>query len=237
MWQLKDIHVSFDDRVILRGISADIGSCDLISLQGSNGAGKSTLFAVIAGSIIPDCGEIFLDGVNVTRVTESERSLLLARLMQDPKMACALDMTVAQNLALAALKGRRAGLSKVRYEADQGVGEMARALGFALDKLYALPISKLSGGQRQALVLMMALMRSPKLLLLDEPTAALDPEATHRLLMYIKQWVQNESAAAIMITHDVSEAEKICNRHWCLESGVLQDLEKPHHKILGDGHV
>lgn len=221
MWHLKHLKMVFGDRVILQSISATLKRGEIIALQGDNGSGKSTLLNMLSGSLIPSSGSIEYQGNDITHQTELERASLLGRLMQDPAAARALDMSVAQNLTLASLKGQPARLKKVHLRLTEEVLQMAEELGLPLEKLYLLPTSHLSGGQRQSLALIMALLNKPKLLLLDEPTAALDSRSSTRLLTFVQKWTNTHQAATVMITHEVKEADLIATGRWTIEEGKL----------------
>lgn len=222
MWHLRNIHLSFGQRIILQKLDADIFPGDFIALRGSNGSGKSTLLNILAGSLEADSGSLWQDSREFSHFNEAQRASDIGRLTQDPVASCAIELTVEANLALAALKGRPSSFKKVCFKITPEAQHMANCLGLDIKKLSKIPVGQLSGGQRQALVLIMVLLSKPKLLLLDEPTAALDESTSHRLLTFIQEWVSQEKTAAIMITHDTAEANLVCNKFWYLEEGKIQ---------------
>lgn len=189
-------------------------------LMGANGAGKTTLFDLIAGKTLPDEGRISLDGLDVTKMQERQRACLIGRLFQNPAAGSCPNLTVRENLALAAIKDRQAGFrSGVRAFPAEAADEMLRPLN--LDSLLDLPMGALSGGQRQFIAFAMAVLTPPTLLLLDEPTAALDPRSASTLLTFAHQYVKKHAIPTLMITHDVAFANQYGNRLWILKEGDI----------------
>lgn len=221
MWQLKNIHLAIDDRPILKGIDAQIHPGDFIALKGANGAGKSTLFHALSGSLMPCEGQILYQGNDITTLDESQRTVWIGKLCQDPKQTCACEMSVEENITIAKMKKRRALLRQASYEFDEKTLSIAQEIGFDLKTLRKNKVASLSGGQRQTLALIMVLLSEPQLLLLDEPCAALDEETSSKLLSFIQAWVKKHNVASIMITHQLNEIERVCNRQWTLKAGRL----------------
>lgn len=200
MLELKDICVSFGAHKVLNNISLKVSKGELIAIIGHNGAGKSTLFDVISGRIKPSSGSVIVDGVDVTHLTEAKRAPWIARLQQRVGQGSVANMTVRENFCLAALKGKTASLSPgAKLFCDPPV------LAEVVDR----KMGSLSGGQQQLIAFHMALVTHPKLLLLDEPTAALDPEATFKLNETIKSFVKEHQIPTLLITHDLEAAREL----------------------------
>lgn len=231
MLELRNVTKIFNAQTVneTRGISdlsLKVNDGDFITIIGPNGSGKSTLFNLIAGSLISDSGDIFLDGVNITLQKPSVRSRSIGRLFQDPLAGNAPEMTVAENLALAAKSG---GWLKTISRTDrQFFREKLSILNMGLEDCLDQPVGLLSGGQRQALSLMMATINPPKLLLLDEHTAALDPSSGEKVLQITEKIVSENHLSCLMITHDMADALRMGNRTIMLEKGrIIMDLSGP----------
>ncbi|GJM56052.1 ABC transporter ATP-binding protein [Granulimonas faecalis] len=192
----------------LDGVDLSMGAGEFACVVGSNGAGKSTLFNVIAGSVTPDAGLVSIDGRNVTFDPDYRRARVLSRVFQDPLMGTAPSLTVAENVALALGRSERGGALRpaMRREKRELIAERLRDLGFGLEDRMDVPVGSLSGGQRQAVTLLMATIGNPCLLLLDEHTAALDPAATERVLELTDRIVADQKVATLMVTHDLGDA-------------------------------
>ncbi|MDD6386146.1 ATP-binding cassette domain-containing protein [Lactobacillus equicursoris] len=216
-----------DERRILRQINLEIKEGDFICLLGGNGAGKSTLLNVLAGQIKPSQGEIFYQGKNIVQESEVKRSSYIARVFQDPKLGTAPRMTVAENLLLAAKRGERRSfrLRRLKDHEAEFKKELAKVNPDLPEKMN-VAVDQLSGGQRQALSFLMATYKKPKLLLLDEHTAALDPKSSKKLMEATNDRIQNQHLTAVMITHRMEDALKYGNRLIVLDHGqVVKDYQ------------
>ncbi|PRT63637.1 phosphonate ABC transporter ATP-binding protein [Streptococcus anginosus] len=217
-----------EEKVILNDVSLDIFEHDFITILGGNGAGKSTLFNVIAGTLPLTSGSIYILGENVTSYSPEKRAKYLSRVFQDPKMGTAPRMTVAENLLIAKFRGEKRRLvprrlSHYRKEFQETIDK----IGNGLEKHLDTPIEFLSGGQRQALSLLMATLKHPELLLLDEHTAALDPKTSVALMSLTEEFVNRDQLTALMITHHMEDALKYGNRLIVMKDGqIIQDLHQ-----------
>ncbi|HEV2601375.1 MAG TPA: ATP-binding cassette domain-containing protein [Candidatus Babeliales bacterium] len=221
MLQLNNVDLWRGNNHILRALSCDAQHGDFIVIVGGNGAGKSTFFDTIAGKIQPQKGSIILDGKDITQLPELKRAGMITRIFQNTQLNCAGSMTVRQNLAMAHYSRRSAKLvngmqAMPTARAQQIIQEIAMDVS-VLDK----PMNALSGGQRQLIAFVMATQLVPKLLLLDEPTAALDPQAATILLKYAAQFIKQHSITTLLITHDPHIALSIGNKVWVLENGSI----------------
>lgn len=208
-----------DAKKALDNLSIEVKQGDFITVIGANGAGKSTLFNAIAGSFIVDEGSIELNGTDVTLMPEHKRARKIGRLFQDPMKGSAPGMTVEENLALAA--GRGGWLSRVSKADKNAFRERVALLDMGLENRMNQPVGLLSGGQRQALTLMMATFNSPELLLLDEHTAALDPETATKVLSLTKKIVEENKLTCMMITHNMQSALDLGNRTIMMNRGKI----------------
>ena len=228
MLDVRNITLTFnpgttDEKCALDDLSLHAGRGDFISIIGANGAGKSTLFNAIAGSFLTDSGEILLDGEDITLMPEHKRAKRIGRLFQDPMRGSAPGMTIEENLALAA--GTGGWLSHVTRAEKQRFRDRVALLGMGLEDRMRQPVGLLSGGQRQALTLMMATFHPPKLLLLDEHTAALDPGTAEKVLTLTKQIVQENGLTCLMITHNMLSALELGNRTIMMHRGrIVMDV-------------
>ncbi len=217
-----------EEKVILNDVSLDIFEHDFITILGGNGAGKSTLFNVIAGTLPLTSGSIYILGENVTGYSPEKRAKYLSRVFQDPKMGTAPRMTVAENLLIAKFRGEKRRLvprrlSHYRKEFQETIDK----IGNGLEKHLDTPIEFLSGGQRQALSLLMVTLKRPELLLLDEHTAALDPKTSVALMSLTEEFVNRDQLTALMITHHMEDALKYGNRLIVMKDGqIIQDLHQ-----------
>ena len=231
MLKLTDIHQTFHAGEVnevraLRGVDLHLTSGQFVTVIGSNGAGKSTLFNVIAGVYPPSQGQVQIDGVAVTAWPEHRRAALIGRVFQDPLLGTAASMTIAQNLTLALLRGQRlgwrTGVTKARQDDFQALLE---PLGLGLEKRLTTRVALLSGGQRQALTLVMATLARPKLVLLDEHIAALDPATAAKILQLTQAFVADQGLTALMITHNIQQALSVGDRTLMMDSGrIVLDL-------------
>ena len=202
-----------NEKTALDGVSLTLKDGDFVSVIGGNGAGKSTLLNAVAGTWLVDSGTISIDGVNVTRLPEHKRAQFIGRVFQDPMMGTAATMQIEENLALALRRGKRrtlrAGITAA--ERDQ-YRELLKILGLGLEDRLTTTVGLLSGGQRQALTLLMATLQKPKLLLLDEHTAALDPKTAAKVLETTERIIQRDHLTTLMITHNMRDAIAHGNR-------------------------
>ena len=206
----------------------DIFEHDFITILGGNGAGKSTLFNIIAGTLPLTSGDIYILGENVTSYSPEKRAKYLSRVFQDPKMGTSPRMTVAENLLIAKFRGEKRRLVPRRLKRyRKEFQEIIEKIGNGLEKHLDTPIEFLSGGQRQALSLLMATLKRPELLLLDEHTAALDPKTSVALMELTDDFVQRDQLTALMITHHMEDALKYGNRLIVMKEGqIIQDLKQ-----------
>ncbi len=232
MLELKDISVIYgrgtaNQRNALDGVSLKADKGDFITVIGSNGAGKSTLLGAIAGSCPVSGGSIILDGEDITRKPEHKRACSIGRLFQTTLAGTAPGMTVEENLGLAYGRGSRRGLGRCISAQDRRLfKERLEMLGLGLENMLDVKVGVLSGGQRQAITLLMATMITPKLLLLDEHTAALDPKTAQQVMNITKQVVQRDNITTLMVTHNIAGALSAGNKTLVLNQGrVLTVLE------------
>ncbi|BBD22317.1 ABC transporter ATP-binding protein [Streptococcus constellatus] len=224
----KVVNNGFDEKTILDNVSLTIHKHDFITILGGNGAGKSTLFNVISGTLPLTSGSIYILGENVTSYSPEKRAKYLSRVFQDPKMGTAPRMTVAENLLIAKFRGEKRRLVPRRLKRyRKEFQEIIEKIGNGLEKHLDTPIEFLSGGQRQALSLLMATLKRPELLLLDEHTAALDPKTSVALMELTDDFVQRDQLTALMITHHMEDALKYGNRLIVMKEGqIIQDLKQ-----------
>ena len=231
--ELKDATVKvnngFDtEKTILDHVNLTIREGDFITILGGNGAGKSTLFNVIAGTLMLTSGHIFIMGEDVTALPAEKRAKYLSRVFQDPKMGTAPRMTVSENLLIAKYRGEKRGLKsrQIHLYTEEFQGLIER-ISNGLEKHLDTPAGLLSGGQRQALSLLMATLKRPELLLLDEHTAALDPKTSVALMELTDEFVTGDHLTALMITHHMEDALKYGNRLIVMKDGqIIKDLTK-----------
>ena len=220
-----------NEKQAIRDLSLNLEKGDFATIIGSNGAGKSTLFNAICGDFLTDSGVIMLDGQDITFMPQHVRAKTIGRLYQDPMRGTAPGMTIEENLALAAGKG--GWLSHVSRQEKERFHEELKLLDIGLEKRMTQPVGLLSGGQRQALTLLMATMNPPKLLLLDEHTAALDPKTARKVLELTEEMVNEQHLTALMVTHNMKDAIQIGNRLIMMNSGhIIYDVEGEEKKKL-----
>lgn len=205
------------------GLSLHLNDGDFVTIIGSNGAGKSTLFNAISGSFFVDEGSILLDGEDITYVKEYTRSRRIGRMFQDPLKGTAPSMTIEENLALAYLRSSdgTSPFSRISKKDKENFREKLSLLGMGLEDRMRQPVGLLSGGQRQALTLLMATMVTPKILLLDEHTAALDPGTAEKVLELTKKIVSENHITCMMITHNMHQALELGNRTFLMADGNI----------------
>ena len=218
MLDIKNISKTFNagtvnEKVALNGLSLHLNEGDFVTVIGGNGAGKSTLLNAVAGVWPVDCGTIMIDGVDITRLPEHKRAKYIGRVFQDPMIGTAATMQIEENLALAARRGQRRGLGPgITREEQEQYKEQLKMLGLGLENRLTSKVGLLSGGQRQALTLLMASLVKPKLLLLDEHTAALDPKTAAKVLSATETIVGRDHLTTLMITHNMRDAIAHGNR-------------------------
>lgn len=230
MIELINVKKSFGDgtdkKTVLSGVNLKLEKGDFVTVIGGNGAGKSTLLNAIGGSIFVDEGKIIIGGKDITRTPEHKRAAFLGRVFQDPLNGTAADMQIIENLALAKRRGKRKTL---RWCIGKNETEEYKALlkefDLGLDERLTQKVGTLSGGQRQAITLLMASLSSPELLLLDEHTAALDPKTAEKVLRLTNEIIARENLTALMITHNMTDALKCGNRLIMMDGGrVVYDV-------------
>ena len=231
MLELKNIYKTFNPGTVnekraLQGLNLSLADGDFVTVIGGNGAGKSTMLNIISGAYTVDEGSISIGGVDVTRLPEYKRAPYIGRVCQDPMMGTAATMQIEENLALAARRGQRRGLRTgiSRAEREQ-YRELLKILDLGLEDRLTSKVGLLSGGQRQALTLLMATLKKPQLLLLDEHTAALDPKTAAKVLSATEQIVRRDNLTTLMITHNMRDAIAHGNRLIMLYDGrVVVDV-------------
>lgn len=236
MLELSNLKMIFskgtpDEKLALNNLSLTVNDGDFITIIGANGAGKSTLFNAIAGTYLTEEGSIVLDGKDITSMPEHKRAKLIGRLFQDPMKGSAPGMTIEENLALAA--GHGGWLSTLSKKDKKLFREKLSLLGMGLEDRMNQQVGLLSGGQRQALTLMMATINPPKILLLDEHTAALDPGTAEKVLNLTTKIVEENKITCLMITHNMQSALELGNRTIMMDSGrVIYDVANEERKGL-----
>lgn len=243
MLELKNIHKTFNpgtinEKVALNGLDLSLDDGDFVTVIGGNGAGKSTMLNAVAGTWMVDEGQILIDGEDVTKLPEHKRAIYLGRVFQDPMTGTAATMEIQENLALAKRRGKRRLLAPgiTKAEREEYVSLLA-PLGLGLETRLTSKVGLLSGGQRQALTLLMATLKKPKLLLLDEHTAALDPKTAAKVLDLTETIVNRDRLTTIMITHNMRDAILHGNRLIMMWEGrVVLDIrgEEKKHLTVND---
>lgn len=239
MLDIKNVEKTFNPGTInekkaLNNVNLHLDKGDFVTVIGGNGAGKSTMLNMVAGVYPVDCGSIVIDGVDVTRLPEYKRAKYLGRVFQDPMNGTAADMQIEENLALAARRGKRRTLRPgISAKERKEYKELLKILGLGLEERLTAKVGLLSGGQRQALTLLMATLKSPKVLLLDEHTAALDPKTAKKVLDITEEIVEKNNLTTIMITHNMADAIRVGNRLIMMHEGrVVVDVKGEEKKKL-----
>ena len=239
MLELKNIYKTFNagtvnEKRALNDLSITLNDGDFVTIIGGNGAGKSTMLNMIAGVYPVDSGSIFIDGTDVTKLPEFKRAKYLGRVFQDPMMGTAADMWIEENMALAARRGQARGLKwAITNKERNKFKEMLAELDLGLENRLSTKVGLLSGGQRQALTLLMAVMKKPKLLLLDEHTAALDPKTAAKVLALSDKFIEEEKLTALMVTHNMKDAIAHGNRLIMMNNGkIILDVSGEEKKKL-----
>jgi putative ABC transport system ATP-binding protein len=225
---------TINEKKALNGINLHLDEGDFVTVIGGNGAGKSTMLNMIAGVYPVDCGSIVIDGIDVTDLPEYKRAKYLGRVFQDPMTGTAADMQIEENLALAARRGkRRTLLPGITAKERAEYKELLKILDLGLEERLTAKVGLLSGGQRQALTLLMATLKKPKLLLLDEHTAALDPKTAKKVLDITEEIVAKENLITVMITHNMADAIRVGNRLIMMHEGqIVVDVKGDEKKKL-----
>ena len=228
MLKIENIYKTFaknkpDEKNIFNGFSFSADAGEFITIIGGNGAGKSTLMNIISGSTFPDSGKIYVDNLDVTYLPEHKRARLIGRVFQDPLKGTAPNLTVEENLSMAMLKKSSKNLKfAINKKISESLKEELLCLNLGLEDRLKSRVGLLSGGQRQALTLLMATIAEPKVLLLDEPTSALDPKSQDNILELIKKISNNSKMITLMITHNMEHAKQLGSRTMMIESGKIK---------------
>ncbi|WP_418626967.1 ABC transporter ATP-binding protein [Anaerosinus sp.] len=227
MLRIENISKTFNagtinEKKALCGLNLHLNTGDFVTVIGGNGAGKSTLMNSIAGAFLVDSGKIVIDGDDITKVPEHKRAKYIGRVFQDPMMGTAAGMMIEENLAIAARRGKTPGLAWSSRKSDQAwFVDLLKELDLGLENRLTTKVGLLSGGQRQAITLLMATMNQPKLLLLDEHTAALDPKTAEKVLNLTGKIVNKHYLTTLMITHNMKDALSFGNRLIMLHNGQI----------------
>jgi putative ABC transport system ATP-binding protein len=239
MLQVNGIYKVFNpgtvnEKFALRNVSLTLNEGDFVTLIGGNGAGKSTLLNCVAGVYGIEKGSITIDGSDVTKLTEYKRAADLGRVFQDPMMGTASNMGIEENLALAYRRGQKRGLGwGISNKERELYKKLLKALDLGLEDRLSAKVGLLSGGQRQALTLLMATLKKPKLLLLDEHTAALDPKTAEKVLGLTEQLITESNLTTLMVTHNMRDAIKHGNRLIMMHEGkIILDIKGPEKQKL-----
>ena len=243
MLEIKNVYKTFNpgtvnQKVALNDLNLTLEDGDFVTVIGGNGAGKSTMLNAVAGVWPVDMGKIIIDGKDITRLPEHKRAAYIGRVFQDPMMGTAATMQIDENLALAARRGAgrtlRVGITK---KENAEYHELLKTLGLGLEDRMTSKVGLLSGGQRQAVTLLMATLKKPKLLLLDEHTAALDPATAEKVLEITKNTVEKNHLTCMMITHNMQSALELGNRTIMMNAGkIILDVtgEERAHMTVAD---
>ena len=239
MLDITDVRKTFNvktvnERIALDGVSLHLEAEDFVTVIGGNGAGKSTLLNAIAGVWPVDSGSIVIDGRDITGMPEHKRAIVLGRVFQDPMMGTAATMQIEENLALAARRGDSRTLKTgITREERAAYRDQLAQLGLGLEDRMTAKVGLLSGGQRQALTLLMATLKKPKLLLLDEHTAALDPRTAAKVLELSEKIIRENHLMTLMVTHNMKDASRYGNRLIMMNEGrVILDISGEEKKQL-----
>ena len=239
MLKIENVHKTFNagtvnEKIALQGLNLHLKEGDFVTVIGGNGAGKSTMLNAITGVFGVDAGKVLIDGVDVTQLPEYKRARYIGRVFQDPMMGTAATMQIEENLALASRRGQprtlRTGITKAEREEYR---EKLKILDLGLEDRMTAKVGLLSGGQRQALTLLMATLQKPKLLLLDEHTAALDPKTAAKVLDATQKIVEKDHLTTLMITHNMRDAIAYGNRLIMMYNGhIVVDVSGEEKKNL-----
>lgn len=239
MLEIQNIYKTFhpgtvNEKAALQGVSLKLEEGDFVTVIGGNGAGKSTTLNAVAGVWPVDSGKILIDGIDVTNLPEHKRAKFVGRVFQDPMTGTAATMQIDENLALAKRRGKRRGLrTNLSKEEQSEFRELLKILDLGLEERMSSKVGLLSGGQRQALTLLMATLEKPKILLLDEHTAALDPKTAAKVLEATEKIVTSHNLTTLMITHNMKDAIMHGNRLIMLNDGkIILDISGEEKKNL-----
>lgn len=239
MIDLKNVHKTFNKGKAnqvdaTQGVDLHVNEKEFLVIVGSNGSGKTTLLNLVAGSVLPDSGSVYIDDNDVSRLHDYNRSEWIARVFQNPLSGTAPDLSILDNFRLAAIRTKAKGLSiGVNEQFKKSVKEKIATLGMGLENKIEQPMGTLSGGQRQALTLLMSVMDSCKVLLLDEPTAALDPRSADVVMKTADKLAKEFSLTTILITHNLKDAYNYGNRIIQMAEGkIIKDLDEQHKSAL-----
>lgn len=239
MLEIKNVFKTFNPGTVnekhaLNGIDLTLNEGDFVTVIGGNGAGKSTMLNMVAGVYPVDSGSIVIDGVDVTKLPEHKRAKYIGRVFQDPMTGTAADMQIVENLALASRRGKFRTLKPgVTKKEKAEYVEILKSLDLGLETRLTSKVGLLSGGQRQAITLLMATLKKPKVLLLDEHTAALDPKTAAKVLELTTEIVEKDNLTTIMITHNMKDAIAIGNRLIMMNDGkIIYDVSGEEKKNL-----
>jgi putative ABC transport system ATP-binding protein len=227
MLEIKNIHKTFNEgtineKKVFEGLSLTLEDGDFVTVIGGNGAGKSTMLNIVAGAYPVDDGEIIIDGEDVTRLPEHKRAKFIGRVFQDPRMGTASDMWVEENMSVADSRGHHRGVRWAITGKDRDrYRDELKQLDLGLEDRLTTKMGLLSGGQRQAITLLMAAMKKPKLLLLDEHTAALDPKTAAKVLEITDKLIKENNLTALMVTHNMRDAIAHGNRIIMMNAGKI----------------
>ncbi len=239
MLEIKNIHKTFNEgtineKKVFEGLSLTLEEGDFVTVIGGNGAGKSTMLNIVAGAYPVDEGQVIIDGVDVTKLPEYKRAKFIGRVFQDPRMGTASDMWVEENMSVADSRGHRRGVRWAITGKDrERYREQLKLLDLGLENRLTTKMGLLSGGQRQAVTLLMAAMKKPKLLLLDEHTAALDPKTAAKVLEITDKLIGENGLTALMVTHNMRDAIAHGNRIIMMNAGkIVLDIKGEEKKAL-----
>ena len=239
MLRIENIKKTFNpgtinEKIALDGVDLKLADGEFVTVIGSNGAGKSTLLNAIAGVWLVDSGKIYIDDIDVTKLSEFKRATYIGRVFQDPMMGTAADMWIEENLALAHRRGKKRGLSiGITPDERETYKVLLKEFDLGLEDRLSTKVGLLSGGQRQALTLIMATLQSPKLLLLDEHTAALDPKTAAKVLDVKEKIVKKSNLTTFMVTHNMKDAITHGDRLLMLNNGkIILDISGEEKKKL-----
>ena len=239
MLEIQNIHKTFNpgtinEKVALNGVNLNLNPGDFVTIIGGNGAGKSTTLNAIAGVWPVDEGKIIVDGVDITKLSEHKRALYLGRVFQDPMTGTAATMSIEENMEIADRRGERRGLGwGITKKERERYKEALKELDLGLEDRLSSKVGLLSGGQRQAITLLMASLKKPKLLLLDEHTAALDPKTAAKVLAISDKIIQEHQLTAMMVTHNMKDAIAHGNRLIMMHEGkIIYDVSGEEKKNL-----
>ncbi|MGM9550712.1 MAG: ABC transporter ATP-binding protein [Clostridia bacterium] len=239
MLEIKNVYKTFNpgtinEKVALNNLNLTLNDGDFVTVIGGNGAGKSTMLNAVSGVWKVDEGSILIDGIDVTQMPEHKRARFLGRVFQDPMFGTAPDMSIQENMALALRRGKRRGLGWGITEKEKAqFKEALKTLELGLETRVTSKVGLLSGGQRQAVTLLMATLQKPKLLLLDEHTAALDPKTAAKVLELSEMIIEKDNLTALMITHNMKDAIRYGNRLIMMHEGhIIFDVSGEEKKNL-----